>query len=977
MASYDGYLQFQTLINNDDFIKGINKLPEIAEKSLNAVVTLADSVFKGIEKSASLCAEAAKNSVDVATNTMKEAEKQAPKSTSATIAKIKKILANIATIAKNSFSAMAAAAETAFKGIQKAASLCANAVKASINLTVNAMQAVGQQAGKLVSSAIDVGKSFESSMSQVIATMGFTKDSLAEVTNGETGETEMVNAYEMLAAKAKEMGATTKFSATEAADALNYLALAGYDAQKACEALPVVLNLAAAGGMELADASDLVTDAMSALGIEATYDNLTHFSDVLAKTASRSNTSVSQLGEAMLVCGGQCRTAGVELEDAATMLGILADNGIKGSEGGTALRNLLKNLYTPTQAAADAMATLGIKTKDDVTENLRDAQDVLIDTMAALEGLSEADRMTYMGALFDTRTIAAASATLNNSTERYNELKNEILACDGACEQMAETMSDNLEGSLAICQSSAEALGNTFYVSISGGLREVVDMASDRLTALNNLLENQGFSGLAKGIGNTIEEAIRYAFTAIPKVTRIADEFVATLADSISSKQMYIEDLASDTILTLVDSFTKNFNKFYSLGWEITATLAKGIAKNSSKITEIAKNSTYEFVAAIASNLPTVIDCGIDIVSAVVDGFIEAVNNPSFEFKASVMVLRLSSIFSENIPAFLEFATDSITYIAEKMTENAPSFFQTAYNIVSMIGGYILDNIGLLAQCAVDLIISFCNFLSEHSEEFVNTAVFIVTTIADFIIENIEPLTVAAFEIIEKLATALITEQNLDKLLPAVLEIVQSIANMIKDNLDDMLDAATEIIGALLRYINDPQNQEQLFTAAGDIVGTLINAMCNEDNFESLQDFIAMLLVELGKLVFATDWSDIGKNIAEGIVSGILGVEWDAEEAKKTFFADWATGFNDITQRLGIDFEGLNTDIIASADSVQRSNYGGLHGGGGGGDFGVTDSGSDNNSAQTVNVYIGEEKLDGIVARSNARNSFVTGGGGY
>lgn len=928
MASYDGYLQFQTLINNDDFIKGVNKLSEIAEKSLNSVITLADTAFNGLSS-----------------------------------------------VAKSSLNSVVSIAETASKGVQKAASLCADAVKASINLTVNAMEAVGQQAGKLVSSAVDVGKSFESSMSQVIATMGATKDTLTAVTNSETGTTEMVNAYEMLAAKAKEMGATTKFSATEAADALNYLALAGYDAQKACEALPVVLNLAAAGGMELADASDLVTDAMSALGIEATYDNLTHFSDVLAKTASRSNTSVSQLGEAMLVCGGQCRTAGVELEDAATMLGILADNGIKGSEGGTALRNLLKNLYTPTQAASDAMAELGIVTADS-NGNLRDAQDVLIDTMAALEGLNEADRMTYMGALFDTRTIAAASATLNNSTERYNELKNEILDCDGACEQMAETMSDNLEGSLAICQSSAEALGNTFSESISGGLREVVDMASDRLTALNKLLENHGFTGLAKGIGNTIEEAIRYAFTAIPKVTRVADEFVATLADSISSKKMYIEDLASDTILTLAGSFTKNFNKFYTLGWEITATLAKGIAKNSSKIAEIAKNSTYEFVAAIASNLPTVIDCGIDIVSAVVDGFIEAVNNPSFEFKASVMVLRLSSIFSENIPAFLEFATDVITYIAEKMVENAPSFFQTAYNIVSMIGGYILDNIGLLAQCAVDLIISFCNFLSEHSEEFVNTAVFIVTTIADFIIENIEPLTVAAFEIIEKLATALITEQNLDKLLPAVLEIVQSIADMIKNNLGGMLEAATEIIGALLRYINDPQNQEQLFSAAGEIVGTLINAMCNEENFESLQDFIAMLLVELGKLVFATDWSDVGKYIAEGIVSGILGVEWDAEEAKKTFFADWATGFNDITQRLGIDFEGLNTDIIASADSVQRSNYGGLHGGGGGGDFGVTDSGSDNNSAQTVNVYIGEEKLDGIVARSNARNSFVTGGGG-
>ena len=200
---------------------------------------------------------------------------------------------------------------------------------------LNVAETAGKSLISLGKSAISVGENFESSMSQVIATMGVTKDTMTE--NGE-------NIYDKLSEKAKEMGSTTKFSASEAADALNYLALSGYDASKSCDTLPQVLNLAQAGGMELGRTSDLVTDAMLALGIDATTENLQHFGDVLAKTARKSNTSVEQLGDALLVCGSQAKMSGLELNEMATMLGIFADNGIKSSEGGTALRNLLKNI---------------------------------------------------------------------------------------------------------------------------------------------------------------------------------------------------------------------------------------------------------------------------------------------------------------------------------------------------------------------------------------------------------------------------------------------------------------------------------------------------------------------------------------------------------------------------------------------------------------------------------------------------------
>lgn len=175
--------------------------------------------------------------------------------------------------------------------------------------------------------SISVGKDFESSMAQVIATMGITKDTIQDG----------VNSYDLLKESAAAAGESTVFSASEAADALNYLALAGYDAAKAADALPAVLNLAAAGGMDLAYASDLATDAMAALGIEATSENLTRFGDEMAKTASKANTNVSQLGEAILTVGGTAQSLAGGTVELNAALGVLANRGIKGAEGGTHL----------------------------------------------------------------------------------------------------------------------------------------------------------------------------------------------------------------------------------------------------------------------------------------------------------------------------------------------------------------------------------------------------------------------------------------------------------------------------------------------------------------------------------------------------------------------------------------------------------------------------------------------------------------
>ena len=259
--------------------------------------------------------------------------------------------------------------------------------------------------------AVKVGMDFDTAMSQVAATMGITAE---EIANGS-------EAYELLRQSAKDAGATTAFSASEAAEALNYLALAGYDAEKASAALVPILNLAAAGSMDLAAASDMVTDSMSALGIEATTENLIHFGDEMVKASQKSNTSVAQLGEAYLTVGGTAKQLAGGTNELATALGILADNGIKGAEGGTALRNIILALTPTTDPAAAAFEELGVSAYD-AYGHFRPLKDTLTELNVALADATQEERTYFLNDMFNKVDLKSVSALLAATATNIDEL---------------------------------------------------------------------------------------------------------------------------------------------------------------------------------------------------------------------------------------------------------------------------------------------------------------------------------------------------------------------------------------------------------------------------------------------------------------------------------------------------------------------------------------------------------------------------
>ena len=258
----------------------------------------------------------------------------------------------------------------------------------------------------LGTAAVSTAANFESSMSQVQATMGITKDSMSTV-NGES-----VNTMDTLSALAKKMGSETAFSASECAEALNYLALAGYDTQQMCDTLPTVLNLAAAGGIDLAAASDMVTDAMSALGMGV--DEAGTMVDQMAKTASTTNTSVAQLGEGILTIGATAKTVKGGTAELNTALGILANNGIKGAEGGTHLRNVILSLQNPTDKAAACMEQLGLDVYDS-EGNMRSLNNILGDLNTSMDGMTAAEKSNIIGQIFNKTDLSSVNALLANT----------------------------------------------------------------------------------------------------------------------------------------------------------------------------------------------------------------------------------------------------------------------------------------------------------------------------------------------------------------------------------------------------------------------------------------------------------------------------------------------------------------------------------------------------------------------------------
>ena len=330
------------------------------------------------------------------------------------------------------------------------------------NLVANVIGNAVEKMKDLVASTIDVGASFGSSMANVQAISGATDKEL-----------------KLLSDTAKQFGSTTKFSASESADALGYMALAGWDAETSAKALGGVLNLASASGMELAQASDMVTDYLSAFGLEA--EKSAYFADILAYAQGNANTTAEGLGEAYKNCSANLASAGQDIETTTALLSMMANQGLKGSEAGTALNAVVRDM---TSKMKDGAISIG-KTKvavQDSEGNFRDLSDILKEVEQATNGMGTAQKASALQSTFTADSIKGLNLILNAGVDEANKFEQQLRSCSGTAENMANTMQDNLNGDLTSLNSKIEGVQISIYEKFEPALRKGVD-------ALNALVD--------------------------------------------------------------------------------------------------------------------------------------------------------------------------------------------------------------------------------------------------------------------------------------------------------------------------------------------------------------------------------------------------------------------------------------------------------------------------------------------------------
>lgn len=466
---------------------------------------------------------------------------------------------------------------------------------------------------------ISAGMDFDSQMSTVAAI------------SGATGEE-----FEILRAKAQEMGATTAFSATESAQAMEYMAMAGWKTTDITNGLAGVMNLAAASGEDLATTSDIVTDAMTAFGMSA--DQSTYFADVLAQTATNANTNVGMMGETFKYVAPLAGAMGYNIEDMSAAIGLMANAGIKGSQSGTSLRNIITNLASPTDTVAGAMDDLGISLTDSDGKT-KSFGETLSDLRISFADLDEVQKTQYASAIAGKEGMSGLLALINSSDEDFDKLTDSIKNCTGASEKMAEIRLDNLEGDVTLFKSALEGAQIAISDKLTPVLRNLVEKATDWLPTVQDKLLSaidvvmdigkylaQELTPILSSIGKSVLPIIKDALKSakaiieqlvpvIKNIWKFAEPVFKIVVDTIDLIVEYLPTLLQDVLdfidpLNLIHKETSQVSEEY-------LKMADNANKMSEKLDDIKQKNAdigqsvleeYNHYGDLADRLSTVVD---------------------------------------------------------------------------------------------------------------------------------------------------------------------------------------------------------------------------------------------------------------------------------------------------------------------------------------------------------------------------------
>lgn len=797
-------------------------------------------------------------------------------------------LDGLSSLADKGLSLLTSSFTAAFDGIKKAAG--------------SAFDFIGDS----VSTSMD----FDASISNTMALMS---------SKYAAGTEEYTKALNDLSNKAQELGASTQYSASQVSDAFGYMALAGWDVEQQMGGIEGVLNLAASSGMELASASDMVTDYLSAFSMEA--EDAGYFADMLAYSSTNSNTSVQGLGEAYKNCAANMNASGQSVETTTALLAKMADQGEKGSTAGTKLTAIMRDLKNSAEDGAIAIGDTSVAVYDSKGQ-MRDLGLIMADIQKATNGMTDEQRDLALGSSFTADSIAGVNLILNAGADSVVSFAEELRNCEGTAEDVAKAMNDNLAGDIKGIQSAFEGLQIVLGQSMNDGLRNIVQEATGYLQDLREAFVNNGWAGLGKKLGDSLTLALKNNEDSAIYAMHMGQQFVQSLAESLQKNSKRISQSLVKMITQGIRNSASVYSTVYTVGLNIITQIVSGLADNAVYITKTIISTLGKIVDSITENAPVLLQAGLTIIQALLDGIsqnteeivtciitllnslIECVNENIFVIldAALQIIFALADGLKANMPLLLESALQLIMALAQYIGENIPLLIDCAIEILQMLIQFVFDNLPMLMECALEIIMSLAQDISEVIPLLVDCAIEILQMLIQFVFENLPMLLECALGIIMGLVEYLLDDSTLNSLLDCAIEIITSLIAFIVNNLEPLLECAVQIISAIVMYIIN--NADKLLESAAELLSTLAVGLVSSAYL--VIDAVAKLLADIWVKFSETDWGEIGHNIIEGVKNGFLA---GFERVKETFNGAW----DELKQNF-CDFWDINSPSKVMAD---------------------------------------------------------------
>lgn len=736
--------------------------------------------------------------------------------------------------------------------------------------TSDAFTQVGSQiskvsvaAGGLLTMSTKVYSNFTTSMSKVKAL------------SGATGEE-----YEQLSKKAREMGASTIYSASESADALGYMALAGWNTSQMVDGLDGVLNLAAASQMDLAQASDIVTDYISAFGMQAS--DATKVANIFAYAQSKSNMNTEQLADAFKNCAASANAYGWNMEEVTGVLAMFANQGLKGSEAGTALNAMMRDMIAGMKDGKIAIGNTTVEVAD-ATGKFRSYVDIVRDIEKATNGMSDAEKAAALQQTFTSDSMKGFNLILSAGSDELEKFTNSLGNVDGVAKEMADTMNDNLKGDLAELSSALEEAGLSIAETFEPALRKCVQAVTKLVNAFNSLPKPAkavtagilGFTSvlgpmllilgkmpgvlsvlkgglamlpfgkiaLAAGIAGAAflafnDDARKTAADVVKKVANMAKQAIKTLVDKapefIAQGKQMVENLVrgimaaipnivawgGHIVSKLVDSLKENAPKLLIAGMTIISKIIEGFNNYVVPLAQWCYNFTFKIIDGIIQYLPQIVELGVTITTKLVEGIASML--PKVAEFAMKIVGKILDIIVEYLPKVFEMGVKIVGSLIDGLTEMIPVLGQYIIQILESIISKIVEYLPKFVDAGIKMLQSLIDGIVTKLPDLVNAVAEVLIQLIFKIIEMLPSFIDAGFKIINSLADGIV--EMAPKLLDTMLDTIAKLLGKISENLPSFIDKGIDVINHLANGIvqNGPSLISKMFDLIGQLLRTII-----------------------------------------------------------------------------------------------------------------------------------------------------------